>query len=59
MYYPVNSETIGIRMDVWSKANKRKKVEEKPYEKMKIPSNPVRRNTEGRDLEKKDILTMP
>lgn len=56
MYYPVNSETIGIRMDVWSKANKRKKVEEKPYEKMKIPSNPVRRNTEGRDLEKKGYI---
>jgi tetratricopeptide (TPR) repeat protein len=57
MHTPIYEESaIGIRVDIWSKAKKRAKVTEKPYIEMKIPHDPVKRNTTGRELEKEGYI---
>lgn len=56
MYYPTDETSIGIRIDIWTKSATRKKVEDIPYKKMKIPADQVDRNLIGRDLEKEGYV---
>lgn len=57
MYTPIHEENaIGIRIDVWSKREKKEVVAEKPYKEIKIPRDPVKRNLLGKDLEKEGYI---
>ncbi|MCM3572515.1 HIRAN domain-containing protein [Mesobacillus subterraneus] len=57
MYTPINEENaIGIRIDVWSKREKKEVIAEKPYKTIKIPRDPVKRNLLGKDLEKEGYV---
>jgi tetratricopeptide (TPR) repeat protein len=57
MYTPIDSNnSIGIRIDVWSKREKKQAVSEKPYKKIKIPRDPVDRNLKGIELEKEGYV---
>ncbi|MDR6225724.1 HIRAN domain-containing protein [Desmospora profundinema] len=56
MYYPTQSKNIGIRMDVWTKRNKTKATQEKPYKNIEIPIDQVDRNLLGKELEKDGFI---
>jgi hypothetical protein len=57
LYLPHENYSPGIRLDLWTHRRRPKEVPEAPYDSsIKVPSDPVERNLEGRELEKQGLV---
>lgn len=56
MYYPTEERSIGIKIDIWTKRKAVKKVEQKEYKKIEIPTDAVERNKLGQELEREGYI---